>query len=99
MAATAAVGVTSDPYLNGVLSGVKWGVGTLTFSFPQDASFYGASYGSGENLNNFEAFTASQQRAQGREPIICLSGHGRSRKRCPLDFCDCKCSPRPATVY
>jgi serralysin len=44
-----------------VLSGVKWGVGTLTFSFPQDASCYGSSYGSGENLNAFEAFTASQQ--------------------------------------
>lgn len=63
MAATATVGVTNDPYLNGVLSGIKWGVGTLTFSFPQDASLYGTSYGSGENLNNFEAFTATQQAA------------------------------------
>ncbi|HEY9009524.1 MAG TPA: Ig-like domain-containing protein, partial [Devosia sp.] len=63
MTATATYGVTSDPYLNGVLSGVKWGVGTLTFSFPQDATFYGTSYGSGENLNNFEAFTPAQQAA------------------------------------
>lgn len=63
MAATATYGVTGDRGIDGVLSGVKWGVSTLTFSFPQDASFYGTSYGSGENLNNFEAFTANQQNA------------------------------------
>jgi hypothetical protein len=63
MPATATYGTTGNSYIDGVLSGVKWGVGTLTFSFPQDASFYGSSYGSGENLNNFEAFTANQQAA------------------------------------
>jgi len=54
---------TSDPYINGVLSGIKWATGSLTFSFPSGASFYGTGYGSGEPSNNFEAFTAVQQTA------------------------------------
>ena len=63
MTATASYGVTGDPYLDGVLSGIKWGVTNLTFSFPTDSSFYGTAYGSGENLNAFEAFTAQQAAA------------------------------------
>jgi serralysin len=61
--ATATYSVTGDSYVDGLLSGVKWGVTNLTFSFPQESSFYGTSYGSGEHLNNFEAFTATQQDA------------------------------------
>jgi serralysin len=54
---------TSDPYLNGVLSGIKWATGSLTFSFPSDPTYYGAAYGSGEPTTGFEAFTALQQDA------------------------------------
>ena len=54
---------TGDPYVDGILSGVKWGVSSLTFSFPTDASFYGSGYGWGETTNNFEAFTTTQQTA------------------------------------
>jgi VCBS repeat-containing protein len=54
---------TSDPYLNGVMSGIKWATGSLTFSFPSDPTFYGAAYGSGEPTTGFEAFTALQQDA------------------------------------
>jgi serralysin len=61
--ATATYSPTGDAYLDGLLTGVKWGVSNLTFSFPQSGSYYGSSYGSGENLNNFEAFTAVQQDA------------------------------------
>jgi len=54
---------TSDPYVNGVLSGIKWATGSLTFSFPSSGSLYGGAYGSGEPSNNFEAFTTLQQNA------------------------------------
>ncbi len=63
MPSTATYSPTGDPYINGVLSGIKWGVNTLTFSFPASASYYGSSYGSGEQLKNFEAFTSLQQNA------------------------------------
>jgi serralysin len=63
MPATSSVSPTSDPYINGVLSGIKWATGSLTFSFPTSGSFYGSPYGSGEPTNNFEAFTALQQSA------------------------------------
>lgn len=56
-------GLTGDPYVDSVLSGVKWGTGSLTFSFPIATSTYGFSYGSGEPANNFKAFTAIQQDA------------------------------------
>lgn len=62
MTATATVSLTGDPYLNGVLSGIRWGVDTLTFSFPSSASYYG-SYSGGEQNNAFEAFTPLQQEA------------------------------------
>jgi len=60
MAAIATYGVTGDPLLDGVLSGRKWAAGSLSFSFPTKSSYYGTSYGSGENLKGFEAFTAQQ---------------------------------------
>jgi serralysin len=63
MTATATYGITGDPYLDGVLSGLKWGVNNLTFSFPANGSLYGATYASGENLKAFEAFTAQQAAA------------------------------------
>ncbi|MDO9460109.1 MAG: hypothetical protein Q7N95_08355, partial [Alphaproteobacteria bacterium] len=60
MTAVASVKPTGDPYVDGVLSGVKWGVTSLTYSFPTDPSFY--SY-TGESSTNFEAFTTVQQTA------------------------------------
>ena len=63
MTATSSYSPTGDAYVDGVLSGVKWGVNALTFSFPTQASHYGSSYASGEQNNNFEAFTAVQQAA------------------------------------
>ena len=32
---------TTDPLLNGVLSGIKWATGSLTFSFPSSGGLYG----------------------------------------------------------
>ena len=63
MPATSTYSPTSNTYVNGVLSGTKWATGSLTFSFPSGASFYGTGYGSGEPSNNFEAFTPLQQNA------------------------------------
>ena len=60
MTATASVSVTGDPYLDGILSGVKWSVTSLTFSFPSSASYYEYT---GESGNNFKAFTTVQQNA------------------------------------
>ena len=63
MPATTSIIPTGDTYIDGVLSGTKWAVNTLTFSFPSDPSFYGSAYGSGESSNYFEAFTFTQQSA------------------------------------
>jgi serralysin len=61
--ATASVSPTGNTYIDGVLVGTKWATDSLTFSFPNDPSFYGSGYGNGENLTAFEAFTAAQQAA------------------------------------
>ena len=63
MPTTATYSPTGNAYVDGVLSGIKWGVASLTFSFPTDASYYGSGYGNGEPLNNFKAFTTVQQDA------------------------------------
>ncbi len=63
MAATASVSPTSDAYVNGLLSGVRWGTNQLTFSFPTSGSLYGTSYGNSEHVTGFEAFTSVQQSA------------------------------------
>ena len=60
MTATASVSLTGDPYIDGVLSGTRWGVSSLTYSFPTSAAYYEYS---GEPGTNFEAFTAVQQDA------------------------------------
>jgi len=63
MPTTSTYTTTGDPYVDGVLSGIKWGVTSLSISFPTSGGLYGSSYGSGEALNNFEAFTPAQQAA------------------------------------
>ena len=59
MTATSTVTPTGNAYVDGVLSGVKWAVTTLTYSFPSQSSYYGSSYGSGEPGSNFEALMSA----------------------------------------
>src|SRR6184192_3417292 len=63
MTATSTYSPTGNAYVDGVLTGIKWGVNSLTYSFPTSASYYGSSYGSGEPSNNFAPLTAVQQNA------------------------------------
>ena len=60
MPATANYSPTGNLYIDGVLSGIKWASGTLTFSFPSNPTFYEYS---GEPSINFKAFSAAQQTA------------------------------------
>ena len=63
MPATSSVSPTGNIYVDSVLTGTKWAVGTLTFSFPTKASYYGSGYGSGQPGNNFQAFNPEQKAA------------------------------------
>ena len=66
MTSVATVSPTGDAYVDGILSGTKWGVTSLTYSFPTSPSYYTGlfgSYGSGEPSNGFQAFNAVQQAA------------------------------------
>jgi serralysin len=63
MPATSSLTPMGDPYVDGVLSGVKWAVNSFTFSFPTSAAYYGSSYGDGEPSNGFETFNSTQQTA------------------------------------
>lgn len=63
MAATSSVNKTGNFHSDGLLSGIKWGVSTLTFSFPGLSLAYEPLYGSGEPMNGYEAFNAAQQAA------------------------------------
>lgn len=63
MPAIARYSPTGNVYVDGVLSGVKWAVSSLSFSFPTSASFYGASYGYGEAKKGFQTFNEAQQAA------------------------------------
>lgn len=47
--------------IDGILSGYKWGVLNLTYSFPGSGAYYGGTYGSGEHNYNFGSLNASQQ--------------------------------------
>ena len=60
MATVVSVGATGDREIDGLLSGYRWN-GTLTYSFPDSASDYGAGYGNAEPLNSFAAVSAAQQ--------------------------------------
>jgi VCBS repeat-containing protein len=61
--AVATYSPTGNSYVDGLLTGTKWAVSSLTYSFPTDASFYGSSYAGAEPMNNFKAFTSVQQGA------------------------------------
>src|SRR4029077_1358404 len=63
VANTATVSPTQDPYGNGVLAGVKWTAGTLSFSFPTSPAVYDNNYGYGEPSAGFGHFNNAQQQA------------------------------------
>lgn len=54
---------SGDFYIDGVLSGIRWVSGGLTYSFPKSASAYGSGYGYGETSKGFAVFTDTQQAA------------------------------------
>lgn len=62
MPSIATITLSGDPYIDGLLGTYKWGVSTLTYSYPTSASNYG-SYPGGEQLSNFEAINGIQQNA------------------------------------
>jgi serralysin len=62
MASVGYVGATGDKEIDGLLSGYRWN-GVLTYSFPDAASDYSASYGSGEPRYGFAQVSAAQQTA------------------------------------
>ena len=59
----ATVSPTNDPYVNGVLAGVKWTAETLSFSFPTNPGVYGQNYGYSENSAQFGHFNNVQEQA------------------------------------
>ena len=63
MPAVATYSPTGNPYIDGVLGDVKWAVSGLSYSFPTSGSYYGSSYGSGENVTAFGTLNAAQQGA------------------------------------
>jgi len=61
MPAVSAYGMTGNAYVDGLLGGYKWAVTGLTFSFPTSGSYYGTSYGNGENVTGFGVLNLTQQ--------------------------------------
>ena len=64
MPSTASVSSQGNKYIDGILTGTKWGTANLTYSFPSQASYYGSSYGKSEPSSNFEPFNPAQQAAE-----------------------------------
>ncbi len=63
MPAVKTVMPSGNAAIDGLLTGQKWGVTSLTFGFPLTASSYGLNYGSGENTSLLAALNAAQQEA------------------------------------
>ena len=59
--ATAAVAPSGDQRIDGLLSGVKWGAGSISYSDPNSAGDYQASHP--ENFTHFQQISAAQLRA------------------------------------
>src|SRR5215207_755051 len=62
MPAIASNSSTGNAYVDGILGDYKWATNSLTYSFPTDGSYYGNAYGSAENVTNFGALNAAQQK-------------------------------------
>ncbi|WP_374302475.1 M10 family metallopeptidase C-terminal domain-containing protein [Paracoccus sp. (in: a-proteobacteria)] len=58
---TVAVAASGNQGIDGLLAGVRWADGYITYSFPDAASDYGAGYI--ESLTNFQQINAAQQLA------------------------------------
>ncbi|WP_088347611.1 MULTISPECIES: M10 family metallopeptidase [Rhodomicrobium] len=63
MPAISRYGPTGNPYIDGVMSGVKWASTALTYSFPASAGAYGANYGDGEPQDAFGVLNTAQKTA------------------------------------
>ncbi|PVE23720.1 matrixin [Microvirga sp. KLBC 81] len=63
MATTASVIESGDQNLDALLSGIRWGTLSLTFSFPESSSHYGSSYVGGEPKNGFLPLNEAQSTA------------------------------------
>ena len=63
MPATATVIASGNQDTDGVLSGIRWASGALTYSFPSSASFYGSNYSPDDEPGTFSALNATQQSA------------------------------------
>ncbi|WP_091135642.1 M10 family metallopeptidase, partial [Microvirga guangxiensis] len=61
MPAVSTFSLTGDAYVDGILGDRKWAVSSLSYSFPVSGSYYGSSYGEGENSSGFGALNAAQQ--------------------------------------
>lgn len=59
--ATTSVAASGINYVDGLLSGVRWNLTSITFSFPDEATDYEAGYADGAPLENFGQISASQQ--------------------------------------
>lgn len=62
MPAIASNSLIGDAYVDSMLGNHRWAANSLTYSFPTDGSYYGNAYGSAENVINFGAFNAAQQK-------------------------------------
>ena len=63
MPATTTVIASGNQDTDGLLSGIRWASGALTYSFPSSASFYGSSYSPDDEPGTFSALNAAQQSA------------------------------------
>ncbi|WP_438748331.1 M10 family metallopeptidase [Pararhizobium sp. O133] len=59
--ATVSVAASGVNYIDGLLSGVRWNLTSITFSFPDEASDYEAGYAGGAPAESFGQLSASQQ--------------------------------------
>lgn len=59
--AIAAVGASGTNYIDGLLSGRKWNLSTITFSFPDESTDYESGYADDAPLEDFGQLSQSQQ--------------------------------------
>jgi len=63
MPATSTVTASGNQDVDGLLSGVRWASGNLTYSFPASAGLYGSNYSTKNEPSTFGTLNATQQRA------------------------------------